>query len=119
MGILDRIFKKDSSGKPVPANSLNFNELLNSSKYVVVDFWGKRCPPCEAMEPVIKKLAKEYEGKILFLKVNAGANPDLSERFKVRSVPAFLFFENGRLKGRRVGAMPYEVFKKWIESLVE
>ncbi len=119
MGIIDRLFgNSNERGKPVQANQLNFSSLLESSRYVVVDFWGKNCPPCEAMDPIVKKLAKEYEGRVLFLKVNTASNPELSSKFKVKSVPAFLFFENSRLKGRRVGAMRYEVFKKWIDSMI-
>ncbi len=120
MGLMDRLFRRseNAAGKPINADQSSFDEFLKSSRYVIVDFWGKNCPPCEAMEPVMKRLAKEYEGRVVFLKVNASSNPEISRRFRVKSVPAFLFFENGRLKGRRVGAMSYEAFKKWLESMM-
>ncbi|MBE8538770.1 thioredoxin domain-containing protein [Geoglobus acetivorans] len=120
MGLMDRLFRRGESaaGKPISVDQSSFDEFLKSSRYAVVDFWGKNCPPCEAMEPILKKLAREYEGRVVFLKVNAASSPEISRRFRVKSVPAFLFFENGRLKGRRVGAMSYETFKKWMESMM-
>ncbi|AKG92156.1 thioredoxin [Geoglobus ahangari] len=119
MGLIDRILRKSRKTGVVPASAQTFDELLNSSRYVVVDFWGKRCPPCEAMEPIVERLAGEYDGRVLFLKVSVNSSPELAERCRVRSVPAFLFFENARLKGRRVGAMKYEHFKRWVDGLME
>lgn len=120
MGLMDKLLRRGekTSGRPINADQSSFDGLLKSSRYAVVDFWGKNCPPCEAMEPVLKRLAKEYEGRVVFLKVNAASSPEISRRFRVKSVPAFLFFENGRLKGRKVGAMNYEHFKKWLESMM-
>lgn len=116
MGLIDRLSGRSKGAKPIPVTKDNFNDLLSSSKYVIVDFWGKNCPPCDAMHPIVGKLTREYEGEILFLKVNVSHQPEIAERYRVKSVPAFLLFENGRLRDRRVGAMQYDVFKKWIEK---
>ncbi len=118
MGLMDRLLGRSDGARPIPVNGESFDELLLSNKYAVVDFWSKYCPPCHAVDPVVKKLAREYQGKVLFLKISVTSNPQLAERFRVKSVPAFLFFVDGKLKDRRVGAMSYEAFKDWIESLI-
>ena len=118
MGLIDKLLRRSNEPGPISASAENFDSLISSTKYAVVDFWSKYCPPCHAVEPVIKKLANEYRGSVVFLKVSVTSNPKLAERFRVRSVPAFLFFADGKLKARRVGSMNYETFKQWIENSI-
>lgn len=71
-------------------------EELTSKGNVVVDFYGPNCGPCKSVSPVIDQLAKQYAGKVLFVKVNVDQFPDLSRKFNIRGVPTFYFFKNGQ-----------------------
>lgn len=84
----------------------NFSEILNTDKPVLVDFWATWCGPCRALAPVIEELAAEYEGKAVIGKCNVDDNEDLPVNFGIRSIPTLLFFKNGELVDRLVGAAP-------------
>ena len=84
----------------------NFSEILNTDKPVLADFWATWCGPCRALAPVIEELAAEYEGKAVIGKCNVDDNEDLPVNFGIRSIPTLLFFKNGELVDRLVGAAP-------------
>lgn len=71
------------------------NEVLKSQLPVMVDFWGPQCRPCLALMPSVKKLEKEYAGKIKFAKVNSTQNRMLCAKLRVIGLPAFLFYKDG------------------------
>ena len=82
------------------------NEVLSADKLTVVDFWAEWCGPCRAIGPVIESLAKEYDGKINVGKVNVDVNPHISMNYGITSIPAILFFKNGQVVDKQVGAVP-------------
>ena len=85
----------------------NFEELvLKSSKPVIVDMWAEWCGPCRMVGPIVEELAKEYEGKAVIGKMNVDNNPTVPTQFGIRSIPTILFFKNGQLVDRQVGAVP-------------
>jgi len=92
------------------------NEVLSADKLTVVDFWAEWCGPCRAIGPVIESLAKEYDGKINVGKVNVDVNPHISMNYGITSIPAILFFKNGQVVDKLVGAQPKGNFVKKIES---
>jgi thioredoxin 1 len=92
------------------------NEVLSADKLTVVDFWAEWCGPCRAIGPVIESLAKEYDGKINVGKVNVDVNPAVSMNYGITSIPAILFFKNGQVVDKLVGAQPKGNFVKKIES---
>ena len=91
-------------------------EVLGADKLTVVDFWAEWCGPCRAIGPVIESLAKEYGGKINVGKVNVDVNPTVSMNYGITSIPAILFFKNGQVVDKLVGAQPKGNFVKKIES---
>jgi len=92
--------------------------LLRKGKPVVVDFWANWCAPCHAMTPVIRRLSKEFDEKVIFAKVDVDNNRDLATQFNVRSVPTLVFFRNGKEWDRLTGAKNHKEVRKVIESLV-
>jgi len=91
-------------------------DVLASDKLTVVDFWAEWCGPCRAIGPVIEDLSKEYNGKISVGKVNVDHNPEVSINYGITSIPAILFFKNGQVVDRLVGAQPKSNFVKKIEQ---
>jgi thioredoxin 1 len=96
----------------------NFDELLSSNKVVVADFWATWCGPCKAMGPSIDELATEYEGKALIGKVDVEENNDLAEKYAIRSVPTIIFFKDGEMVDKQVGAVPKAVLESKIKALL-
>lgn len=78
-------------------------EALKSELPVVVDFWGPQCAPCLALMPEVEKLAKEYEGRIKFGKLNSAENRRFCMSQKIMGLPTFLFVKNGEIRTRLSG----------------
>jgi thioredoxin 1 len=88
-------------------NDANFDELvIKSNKPVLIDFWAEWCGPCRMVGPIVEELAKEFEGKAVVGKVNVDHNPNISMNFGIRNIPTILFFKNGQVVDKQVGAVP-------------
>ena len=85
-------------------NSENFeNEVLNSERPVLVDFYADWCGPCKMMEPVIEEIAEELKDIAKVGKINVDENQDLSMQYNVMSIPTLIIFKEGKEVERLVG----------------
>ena len=88
----------------------NFQDLvLNSDKPVLVDFWAEWSGPCRMVGPVVEELAREFDGKAVIGKLNVDHHPQVPSQFGIRNIPTLLYFKNGQLVDKQVGAAPKTV----------
>jgi thioredoxin 1 len=92
-------------------------EVLKSSLPVVVDFWAEWCGPCRMMSPIMEKVASQYQGKFKFCKINVDENPGMAQQYQAMSIPMLLFFKNGQVVDRSVGAIPEAQLQAKLEAL--
>lgn len=105
------------SGRILQATIGNLPELLRSGKPVVVDFWANWCAPCHVMAPILRGLAKEFEGEVSFAKVDVQNNQDLATQFSVRSIPTLVLFRNGKEWDRLTGVRSRSELRKLIGKM--
>ena len=105
--------------KPLAVTDQDFEEqVLKADIPVLVDFWAGWCAPCKMIAPIVEELAEEYDGQIRFAKVDVDANPQAPTNYGVRSIPTLLIFKDGKPVDQVVGAVPKEVLKKRLETVV-
>ena len=91
-----------------------FEDTIQKYPVIVVDFWAPWCGPCNMIAPIVEELAKKYQGKIVFGKLNTDENKETMRTFSIMSIPTLLIFKGGKFMGRSVGAMPKEELEKMI-----
>lgn len=96
----------------------NFKELIAGDKPVVMDFWAEWCGPCRMIAPHVDELATEYEGQIVIGKVNVDENEELPSEYGIRSIPTLLFFKNGELVEKHVGAATKAQIEQKVKGLL-
>ena len=97
----------------------NFSEIVEQGSLpVLVDFWATWCGPCRMLSPVIDKLAEKYEGKVNVVKCNVDESSDIPMKFGIRNIPTLLFFKDGQLVDRLVGAVPQAEIEKKLDAII-
>ena len=93
-------------------------DVLNSSKPVLVDFWAEWCGPCRQIGPALEELSKELGGKITVAKLNVDENPTTPVKYGVKGIPTLMSFKDGQVAATKIGAMPKQKIKEWIDSTI-
>jgi thioredoxin 1 len=103
--------------KHIKVTKENIGDIL-SEGIVMMDFWAEWCGPCRMIGPTIDELAEEYEGKAKVCKVNVDEERELAEKYKIRSIPAIIFFKDGEIVDQMIGAASKDKFKEKIDKLI-
>ena len=102
----------------VTITSENFESLKNGAQPLVVDFWATWCGPCRMIAPVITRLAEKYDGKITVGKCDVEENDELAAEFGIRNIPTILFFKNGEVVDKMVGAQSEAKLDEKFQTLL-
>lgn len=101
------------------ATDSNFEDMvLKSDKPVIVDFWAEWCGPCRMVGPIVEEVGQDYDGKAKVAKVDVDSNPGITAKYGIRNIPTILFFKNGEIADKQVGAVPKATIVNKLEALL-
>ena len=98
------------------ATNTSFDGLLEDQKLVIVDFWATWCGPCRMLSPLLDEIEEEMSDKITVVKVNVDDADEIAMRYRIMSIPTLLFFKNGQIVDKTVGAMPKRTLVEKINA---
>ena len=93
------------------------DQVLNSEKPVMVDYWAEWCGPCKMIAPILDEIADEYEGRLTIAKINIDDNQQTPQKYAVRGIPT-LIFKEGQVAGTKVGALSKSQLSAFIDSVI-
>ncbi len=97
----------------------NFDEIvLQSDKPVIVDFWAEWCGPCRMVGPIVEEIGNDYADKAVVGKLDVDSNPGVTAKYGIRNIPTVLFFKNGEIADKQVGAVPKSNLVNKLEALL-
>ena len=104
---------------PIHTNQHSIDRVLQAGLPVIITFWREGCQPCRQLDPALERLARDYAGKLLVAKVDAGTEKELLKRFGVTALPGVIFVKNGRTEASTAGAIPENELRRWADYLIQ
>lgn len=92
--------------------------VLESTLPVIVDFWAPWCGPCKMVAPILDKIAKDYDSKLIVAKVNTDENQEWASRYGVQGIPTMLFIAGGKVVHRQVGSVPEGMLREAVDQFL-
>jgi len=92
------------------------NDVLYSSKLILVDFWAEWCGPCKQIGPILEEIAQEKKDILKVIKLNIDENPLTPQKYGVQGIPTLMLFKDGKLIDSKVGSMSKSLLTEWIDS---
>jgi len=106
--------------EPIHVTDAAFEKsVLQNSLPVIVDFWAPWCGPCKMIAPMLDKIAREYDGRVLVAKVNTDENPEWAGKYGVQGIPTMLFLYGGKIIHRQVGALPERMLRDAVTQFLD
>ncbi|MHC1631396.1 MAG: thioredoxin [Methanotrichaceae archaeon] len=103
---------------PITVTDSSLDELIAKYPLLVLDCWAEWCGPCKMIAPVIKELAKDLKGKVVFGKLDVDQNPRIANKHGIMAIPTMLVFKNGRLIDQMVGAYPKSTLENKLQTYI-
>ena len=91
-------------------------DVLQNSKAVLLDFWAEWCGPCKMIAPLLDEVAGKYEDKLDVVKLNVDENPNVAQKFGIRSIPTLILFKDGAVQAQMMGAMPLRQLEEFLDT---
>jgi thioredoxin 1 len=91
-------------------------DVLQNSKAVLLDFWAEWCGPCKMIAPMLDEVANKYEDKLDVVKLNVDENPNVAQKFGIRSIPTLILFKDGAVQAQLMGAMPLRQLEEFLDT---
>lgn len=91
-------------------------EVLQSEKAVLVDFWAEWCGPCKMIAPLLDEVAEDYADRVTVAKLDIDKNPNIPNKYGIRSIPTLMLFKNGTVAGQKLGAMSKSQLNEFLDS---
>ena len=91
-------------------------DVVQSEKSVLIDFWAEWCGPCKMIAPLLDEVADEYEDKLTVVKLNIDENPNIAQKFGIRSIPTLMIFKGGEPQAQKLGAMSKGQLNEFLDS---
>jgi thioredoxin 1 len=91
-------------------------DVLQNSKAVLLDFWAEWCGPCKMIAPMLDEVADKYEDKLDVVKLNVDENPNVAQKFGIRSIPTLMLFKDGAVQAQLMGAMPLRQLEEFLDT---
>ena len=103
----------------VEVNDSNFEDVVvKSDKPVLVDFWAEWCGPCRMIAPIIEEISHDFAGKAIVVKCDVDNSPGVAAKYGIRNIPTILFFKDGKIADKQVGAVPKANFVTKLNALI-